>query len=310
MLSQHGFSVQTMGRLIIGARNVLIVTLVLSPAIYFISDYSVLFYEIDRLLTEIVFYHVFAIVFLELAIGVLRLKHPYEFFKKSAYELSGAFRYVTEERVGGDFLTTFKENIQKDRFEFIGSIDNELNAQMEVYFRRLEFEREAVLMIKTEIFSEEFLLEHMTIFRDYVSRQLGNPEWDKVKGLRILISVREMSLPLQVLLSARKMLERKQEALREVVHHQVYAVVEGESSVYANVHPDHLTREDRITWLEKYFVDFENPDHIWKDIRWKDMEPKFPQYKNVAMVVHKALNVWKGGYQEGHDKRDVDGSEQ
>lgn len=304
MLFQHGLNIRVIGRFVRVSRNVLLVILLVGPVVSIWAGYSTSLGEVGNRMLEFFVKSLFpllcTLVFFELAVNVLRWKYPYEFFERREYKLSGAYRYDVVKGSMEEFLIGYRKSILKDNFEFFGWIENQFNAKIEVYVRSLKLNREAILIIETEVFTEDLLLEHMLLFKSFITEYAGYPKWEWKKRLRTVIFVRKMSLPLQVLLSARNMLGREI-GLPEVVHGQVYAIVGEESKVYVKVLPKDSTREDKINWLENYFVDFEKPEHVWKDVKWKDIEHEFPQYKDLVMAVHKALNVWKGGYKEQND---------
>ena len=241
---------------------------------------------------------------------VLRLRYPYDFFNHSNYELSGAYRYdfVYDSREG--HVEFFRKSILKDGFEFVGSIENQFDATMEVYLRSLELKRDIALLIETEVFTEDLLLEHWALFKKFIVEYSGYPNWDWKKRMRTVVSVSEMSFPLQILLTTNKILGEPIEAIREVFG-QVYALVAEERKVYVKVYPE-KGKVERVNWLEEYFSHPKDKEaeHVWGDVKWKDIEHEFPHYKDMVMVVHKAMNVWKDGYQEDQGKMDADESPQ
>ena len=239
---------------------------------------------------------------------VLKRDHPYEFFNHSKYELNGAYRFDFVHDSREEHIDLFKKSILKDGFELAGSIGNQFAANMEVYVRNLELKRDIVLLIETEVFTEDLLLEHLALFKKYIVEYSGYPNWDWKKRMRTVVSVSEMSSPLQILLSTNKILGEPEYHIREVFG-QVYALVEEEKKIYLKVYPE-KRKAERITWLDKYFDHPTDKDmeYVWKDVKWKDIEPEFPQYKDLVMVVHKALNVWRGGYQEVQDEMNGDES--
>jgi len=301
-------------RVIAKALNCLLICFVIAIIILM---YTISFYESGGAEAKFIVYYIFyPLLFVggicAWILSALSLKHPYEFFNRAENELRGAYRYESAYESCNDFVDYFRNSIIKDGFEHIGLIENASGANMEVFARSVEFNREAVVLIEADVFTEDMLFEHWPRFKQLIDDYSGYPKWDWKKRMRTVVVVSEMSVPLQILLSARNVLGRESVGFSEIVIGQVYAIVGKERKVYVKVHPDNSTKKDRTNWLEKYFV---NPkgmgaEHVWKDVKWKDIEHEFPQYKDLVMAVHKALNVWKGGYQEDQGETESGSSDQ
>jgi hypothetical protein len=234
-------------------------------------------------------------------INNLFAKYPYAFFKRSEYELCGAYKYSTCTRCNEDYAELVEKKVIKDGLEFAGLIENPYDSAMEVYVRRYGLFPQTVLLIETEVFTEELLLEHMSLLEKFMTEYTGSPRLNWATRMRTVVIVDRMSFPMQLLLSVKSSYTIKVFTMPwfMTITEEVYAIVKEESNVYVKAKTDYLMSDVRKKWLMEYIISPEEElKHVWKDIQWKDIMHEFPRYRDFPLVVLKALNMWKGGYEE------------
>ncbi len=231
--------------------------------------------------------------------GILQSRHPYHqtsSFDLGSGKLSEAYRYSVSGKSCPNFAAFLSDKLISDGYDFLGVIENNMNAIMEVYARNLQTKRETVLFIRTELFSMDMLLQHRYLFYSFMASYIGKSNLDWIKRMRTVIFVREMSIPLRILLSTLKIHKKE---IRDVQGAQVYALVEEEMKLYTKAYKPDVFLDEVTPWIKKYFLSggYQEPEHVWKGLDWPDIffmdwRKKKPQKVNR----YDAADVEKGSF--------------
>ncbi len=215
-------------------------------------------------------------------------------------------RYTTMDNERESFLSHIKETLLADQYRHIGSVCNTYESAMDVYNLEKEDSEVTVLVIETDTITEELFLEHRYLLNSFMEKHRGDEAGRWQEGIRMIIGVRKMTTELQILLCSQ--LEYKKpkiyyEKPNSAEVPQVFALVEEEKSFYSMTYTPGDFKYEMQHWLNKHIpgIDGGAPEIVWDGLEWEDLE-RLPVSKEEMIVkVHKALNVWKGGYKEQND---------
>jgi hypothetical protein len=203
--------------------------------------------------------------------------------------LASPFCYGSMRKSTSDCIKDLSENLCTQGYQFAGEIKNHLGAYMDVYIRHHNQDIETVLMIEADTFTMDMLHEHRNMFRAFMKSYLGMDDYTWYKGLRIVICAEKMSPSLQAMLIALPQPPYKGSAY-------VCAYVNQEKRLYTLgvFHPDSF-QEEHIPWCQEYFPEVlqQEPLVVWKDLDWNGIEGLPYGEKEMIVLVHKALNVWR-----------------
>ncbi len=203
--------------------------------------------------------------------------------------LAGPYCYDSKGNNESEWVKDFSETLCTQGYQYAGEINNHLGAYMDVYIQQHDRDMETVLVIEAEGFTMEMLHEHRYVFREFMKKYLRVDDYQWYKGLRIVIGVEKMSPSLQALLLALPLPPFKDAAY-------VCAYVNQEKKLYTlgTLQADSF-QEENIEWCQKFFPDIlqQEPRRVWQDLEWNSIEDLPYGEKEMIVLVHKALNVWK-----------------
>ncbi len=267
--------------------------LMISGVLLFITLFFAEYRKVDSLLGVVV---LLIVIILTVYGGLqwLAIRYPYDVvtFAWNEGNLYGAHKYRTMFENRNAFEDHFYTKLRADGFEYAGNIENTLGALMAVYTRDIEVKRETLLMIETDQFTMDMLLQHRYLFKDFIEDYTKRPGLKWLKRMRTVIIVKELSVPLQILLSSREI------HFKEIPNDQgaqVYAIVENEMTVYTKAHKPQMLFNEVTPWLKGYFIGTTRQvaEHVWKGVDWKDIEELHLDKKAMIILVHKALNMYR-----------------
>ncbi len=216
--------------------------------------------------------------------GIQRMKkkmaYTDSFFRWSEADLSGAHRYTGELDNGPDLIETFVQTITEDGFAFAGEIENPCNAVMEVFTRRVGAKEQSVFIIETQKLTMDLLLEHRYLYASFMEKNLGMSLSRWSDEIATVMFVREMSAPLQLLLSAKSIVtpDRGNQPYRlkqpyQAEGAQVVAFVEEEKSLYSMAYKPDLFLEKTSLRFKSHLIDvgYQNAEHVWKGMDWTEI---------------------------------------
>ena len=201
--------------------------------------------------------------------------------------LQGAHRYDAVHDETADFINFFADNLLADGYYFGGTIDNPLNAIMEVYIKGAGPNQEIVFLIETDVFTLEQLMEHRYYFIDFTENltQTKGRVWSK--EFSTVICVREMSAALKILLSYDRFVLyggdcktfeqetywRKAEAAQYQTIIKTVVYVEEEKNLYTGAYRLEVFKDKVTPWLKQYIYGpgYIEPEHVWKDLDWPEL---------------------------------------
>jgi len=224
-------------------------------------------------------------------------------------------RYDAADIENEAFLKYVKESLILDRYRHIGSIDNAHEAKMDVYNLVKEDSEVTIMVIEVDTITEELFLEHRYLLNSFMGKHMGDEAKRWQEGIRVVIGVRKMTIELQILLCSQ--LEYKKpniyyEKPNSAEVPQVFALVEEEKSFYSMTYPSGDFKNKMQLWLKSHIpgIDGVTPEIVWEGLEWEDLDRLPVNKEEMVVKVHKALNVWKGGYQEEQGETESGSSEQ
>ncbi len=217
-------------------------------------------------------------------------KNRFNQFEWGQKLLQGAHRYDAVHDDTADFINTMADKLIADGYYFAGTIDNPLQAIMEVYVSESKKGQESVFLIETDEFTLEQLMEHRYYFIDFLEELTQKKGLFWTQDICTVICARKMSASLKILLSynrfgligcdcktSKQMKYWSDAELAQSAQHgrniKVVAFVEGEKRVYTGTNNQPVFNDKMTPWLKKYIYEpgYIEPEYVWKDMDWADL---------------------------------------